>query len=450
VRAKSSAAVFALFACLACVSALSRPASAAPFDLTGTDWEGCTEFVQLAEAELGAGRVSVVSKIEMRQLKREDALILIHPTRAIDTDALSAFMRHGGRVVLLDDYGTGDTLLRHFGIERVPAPAHPSEELRNNPSFAIAEPASNHPVVKDVSKVVTNHPTGLRHAELSPVLKIRSADGNDVLLALAGAVGQGRFLAVGDASIVIDSMLRYPGNRAFARALVHYATDDDNWGKRGGNVYIAANDFEIRGRFGESASFWDDLDDARRDAVDSIEQVRRSGMPAGASYVLAVAIGLAVVIWVGSRAGKPHRPIVPRFLRGTPVAIQGGIAGHAAVIGAPGTSRVLAMLELKSALEEGMCALLALDAPPGSDALLLKLAAAGLLPDEDLRALKALLLRLSNVETASLSRQHLPRGDQPGFRAGPGKIRDREVLSVAKTVERLLATARAAAKSSAA
>ncbi len=449
-RAKSSAAVFALFACLACVSALSRPASAAPFDLTGTDWEGCTEFVQLAEAELGAGRVSVVSKIEMRQLKREDALILIHPTRAIDTDALSAFMRHGGRVVLLDDYGTGDTLLRHFGIERVPAPAHPSEELRNNPSFAIAEPASNHPVVKDVSKVVTNHPTGLRHAELSPVLKIRSADGNDVLLALAGAVGQGRFLAVGDASIVIDSMLRYPGNRAFARALVHYATDDDNWGKRGGNVYIAANDFEIRGRFGESASFWDDLDDARRDAVDSIEQVRRSGMPAGASYVLAVAIGLAVVIWVGSRAGKPHRPIVPRFLRGTPVAIQGGIAGHAAVIGAPGTSRVLAMLELKSALEEGMCALLALDAPPGSDALLLKLAAAGLLPDEDLRALKALLLRLSNVETASLSRQHLPRGDQPGFRAGPGKIRDREVLSVAKTVERLLATARAAAKSSAA
>ena len=173
-------------------------------------------------------------------------------------------------------------------------------------------------------------------------------------------------------------------------------------------------------------------------------------MPAAASYVLAVALGLAVVIWVGSRAGKPHRPIVPRFLRGTPVALQGGIAGHAAVIGAPGTSRVLAMLELKSALEEGMSALLALDSPPGSDALLLKLEAARLLPHEDLRALKALLLRLSNVETASLSRQHLPRGDQPGFRAGPGKIRDREVLSVAKTVERLLATARAAAKSSAA
>ncbi len=446
-RAKS-AAILALLACLACLCALPHIARAGPFDLTGTDWEGCTDFVQLAEAELGPSRVSIVSKIEMRQLKREDALILIHPTRALDTDALSSFMRHGGRVILLDDYGTGDTLLRHFGIERVAAPAHPNEELRNNPAFAIAEPASNHPVVKDVTRVVTNHPTGLRHAELSPVLKIRSKDGDDVLLALAGAVGQGRFLAVGDASIVIDDMLRYPGNRALARALVHYATDDDNWGKRGGNVFIAANDFEMRGRFGENASIWDDIDDAKREALDSIEQVRRSGMPAGASYVFAVVLGLAVVIWVGSRAGKPHRPITPRFLRGTPLAVQGGIAGHAAVIGAPGTSRILALLELKSALEEGMCAVLGLDYPPGTDALVAKLVAGRLLPDEDVHAIKELLLRLSNVETAALSRQNAQ--NEGASRVAVGKIRDREVLAVAKTVGRLLAKARASAKANAA
>jgi hypothetical protein len=444
VRAKS-AAILALFACAVCFFALARLAHAGPFDPSGTDWEGCTDFVQLAEAELGPSHVQVVSKIDMRQLKREDALILIHPTRALDTDALSSFMRHGGRVILLDDYGTGDTLLRHFGIERVPSPPHPSEELRNNPAFALAEPASNHPVVKDVSRVVTNHPTGLRHAELSPVLKIRSVDGDDVLLALAGAVGQGRFLAVGDASIVIDEMLRYPGNRTFARALVHYATDDDNWGKRGGTVFIAANDFEMRGRFGENASFWDDIDDARREAVDAIEQVRRTGMPSAASYVLAVAIGLAVVIWVGSRAGKPHRPIVPRFLRGTPLALQGGIAGHAAVVGASGTSRVLAMLELKSALEEGICAVLALDSPPGTDALVANLTAARLLPDEDVRAIKELLLRLSNVETAALSRQNAG-----GSRVAVNKIRDHEVLAVAKTVDRLVAKARDSAKANAA
>jgi hypothetical protein len=132
-------------------------------------------------------------------------------------------------------------------------------------------------------------------------------------------------------------------------------------------------------------------------------------------------------------------------LRGTPIAVQGGLAGHAAVIGAPTTTRILAMLELKSALEEGMCAVLALDSPPGTDALVAKLAAGRLLPDEDVRAMRELLLRLSNVETAALSRQNAA-----GSRAAVGKIRDREVLAVAKTVERLLATARAAAKASAA
>ncbi len=445
-RAKP-AAILALIACLLGLCALSTSARAAPFDLTGTDWEGCTEFVQLAEAELSPSRVSVVSKIDMGQLKREDALILIHPTRALDTDALASFMRHGGRVILLDDYGTGDALLRHFGIERVAAPAHPAEELRNNPAFAIAEPASNHPVVKDVTRIVTNHPTGLRHAELSPVLKIRSKDGDDVLLALAGAVGQGRFLAVGDASVVIDQMLRYPGNRTLARALVRYATDDDNWGKRGGNVYFAANDFEMHGRFGESSTIWDDLDDMRREVIDAIEGVRRTGMPPAAAYVLAVAVGLAVVIWVGSRAGKPHRPITPRFLRGRSGRDSRGggrprrghrRARHVARLGDARAQKRARRGDVRAA-----CPRFA----PGTDALVAKLGQAHLLPAEDLRAIKELLLRLSNVETAALSRQ-TPAGTRRGVAVG--KIRDRDVLAVAKEVGALLATARAAAQAPAA
>jgi hypothetical protein len=428
-----SALAIALVSCI-----VATRANASPFDLAGQDWEGCGELVQLAQVELGGGavgaaRVVVTKRLDMHEVKREDAIVILHPERTLDTDSLASFMRHGGRVILLDDYGTGDRLLAHFGIQRVPAPERPVESLRGNPQFAIAEPASNHPVVHDVSRVVTNHATGVKHPDLSPVLKIRSADGNDVLLAEAGAVGQGRFLAVGDASIVINSMMRYPGNRAFARALVRYATDDDTWGKRGGRLFLVSGDFEQKGAFGDDSALGEEMAEWRRSALDALEKMRREGMPPGAAYLLAVAIGLAIVIWVGARAGKTHRASTPRFVRKLPVALQGGVAGHAAVVGAPSTSRVLAMLELKSALEEDLCGLLDLDHAPGVDELVTRAAKAGVLDAEGLRALKRLLLRMANVEMLALSKQS----------GALERVRDREIVAVSREAKELLRQAHA-------
>src|SRR5262249_51836678 len=161
-----------------------------------------------------------VSTLDLRQLRREDGVVLVHPERVIDADELMAYMRAGGRLVLLDDYGTGDALLARFGIRRVPLPSRPAEMLRGNPALAIAEPASVHPAVRHASRVVVNHGTGLAHPALSPVLVVRGESEPDVLFAVAGAVGQGRLLAVGDASVAINGMMRYPGNRALAVALV--------------------------------------------------------------------------------------------------------------------------------------------------------------------------------------------------------------------------------------
>jgi hypothetical protein len=285
---------------------------------------------------------------------------------------------------------------------------------------------------------VTNHATGLKHPDLSPVLKIRGVGEPDVLVAEAGAVGQGRFLAVGDASIVINAMLRYPGNKAFARAILRYATDDDTWGKRGGRLFLVTNDFEMKGTYGNDSALSDELSEWKRAAQDALETVRREGLPSTAAYLMAVAVGLAVILWVGSRAAKTHRAVPPRFVRSIPIVAQGGVAGHAAVIGAPSTSRVLAMLELKSALEEDLCGLLDLEQAPPHDVLLQKVRSAGLLDEEGLRVLKQLLLRMANVETIVLSR----RG------SALERIRDREVLATAAMVRNLLQAAHARAKAS--
>jgi hypothetical protein len=428
-----------------------RGAFAAPFDWSGRDWEGCGELVDLARSELGPSRVIVTSRLDLHALKPSDGILLIHPERSLDVEAYARFLKAGGRLVLLDDYGTGDALLAHFGMERVPMPEHPAEALRGNPSFAIAEPAGNHPVVADVARVVTNHATGIRHPDLTPVLEVRSAagersapgaaSGHPVLLAVAGAVSSGRLLAVGDASIVMNSMLRYAGNKTFARNLLHYVADDEpaqGGGLGKGHVYLVEGAFDQVGTFGETEeSPWAARLRALKDALLS---VRNQGFPPPLAYFFAVLVGLGIVWWTGSRAGRPHRIVVPRFTRPIPLAQQGGVAGHAALIGAAHTPRILAILELKSALEEELCAALGLDENPGHVELLSALGSPpaswrGRVAPEAIAHLKGLLLRLAQIETLMLSQRS-------GASMAP--VRDREVLATSREVDRILLAVREA------
>jgi len=406
---------------------MEAPAGAAPFDARGEDWEGLSQLVRMAESQLGPHRVVITSTLNLRELTREDGVVLVHPERVLDPDGLTSFMRAGGRLVLLDDYGTGDGLLARFGIRRVPLPGRPAEMLRGNPALAIAEPASSHPAVRDVGRVVTNHATGLEHPALSPVLVVRGEGEPDVLLAVAGAVGQGRLLAIGDSSVAINAMMRYPGNRALAAALVRYATEDDVWGKRNGKLYVLVNDVEITGSFGDDSRMGGAAGDLRRALVDALESLRREGMPPLAAYLAAVGVGLGVVVWTSSRAGRTHKSAIPRFVRRVPAVAQGGVAGHAAIISAPGTSRVLAILELKSALEEDLATRLGLDRAPAHDELVSRLRSAQLLDAEQAASLARLLASLARIEGLLVVRR----------RGAADRVRDSDVVAMAQRVRDL-------------
>ena len=49
----------------------------------------------------------------------------------MDAEETTAFMKSGGRLAILDDYGLGDETLRRFHIERTSAPSRPVAALRN-------------------------------------------------------------------------------------------------------------------------------------------------------------------------------------------------------------------------------------------------------------------------------------------------------------------------------
>ncbi len=381
--------------------AFARSAAAAPFDPNGTDWEGCQRLVEIAREELGPTRVIVSDEIDYERLGPSDGLLLLHPEGSYDLDELSAFMRGGGRVALIDDFGDGDRLLERFRIVRGAAPIDPLHMLHGNPQLPIASPASGHPIVADVAQVVLNHPTTVRHAELSSLLRVPRIGGDagpDV--ALAGQVGEGRLVAVGDPSVFINSMMRFPGNRALAKNLAIYLLDGGER-KRESRLTIVFGRFKERGTLG--GGIRGTLRDRMRGLLGAIDGVRRGGFAGASSRVVALGIVVAATIWVVMRAVSRTRIPRPRYA-GLDPEREGALpdprlaplfapAGRFARAGAPSGAGIQVLLE---AVDAAVAAREELATIPRDQAVA-KLAQEGGLGGADARAFSEAYLRLRGV-----------------------------------------------------
>lgn len=387
-------------------------ARGAAFDINDTSWEGCSELLEIARAELGAARVVPLAVIDWDQVRPEDGVIALHPLQPMDADETAAFMKAGGRLAIVDDYGRGNETLRRFHIERSSPPSRPAEALRDRPALAIAEPVIDvvagrstgpHPVVAGVQKLVTNHPTGLLHPNLSPVLHIRAVGEPDVVIAVAGQVGKGRLFAMSDPSAVMNQMLRYPGNRAFAEGLVRYLVDDDGPMLRKGRLFIVANKFDEHGAFGGQTTLRKELDSAAASLADALADARANGFPPWMHVVLAVLVALAASIWALRAGARTYKSPLPRYARRVPLIAQGGAAGRFAMLAAPSSARGLVLLELKSALFESVAHRFALEAEPSPEVLVRLVAGLG---DAALvEALRPVLDAMVRVETAIVAGQ---------------------------------------------
>lgn len=424
-RSRWSAASFArrpvrLLGLLFCALIGIGIARAEPFDAARPGWDSLSVLVGLARAELGPARVVVSPQLDYSTLAPEDALVLVHPVGDLDLASLSRFLHEGGRIVLLDDFGDGDTLLAHFGMMRRPL-GEPSQTLGNRMHLPIARPSGYHPTVADVDQVVLNHASCIDHPDLSSVLEVETRLGEKKAVAVAGAVGKGRLLAVSDSSVFLDSMLRFPGNETFARAVVRYAVEDDVWGKRGGRLLIAREALQQVGVFGEASAATAFLEEATRGLREALQKLRQEGLSGAPALAVAILAALGCVLWVAKRAAKPHAPQQPRFLIPVTALGRGGQPGHVSTLLAKTTPRALALLEHKLAFEEKLAAWLGLpEAPkptaPGTPSLallppqpeLFELLRERGASNAQLAELRQLFFRLSQAETWLLSRGRAP------------------------------------------
>lgn len=386
----------------------ARTARAAVFDIADTEWEGLSEFYQIAKTELGPDRLKPVATLDWGALKPEDGVLFVHPTEAIDPTEASEFMKMGGRLAVVDDFGAGDELLRRFKIQRIQMPGRPVAALRQNPQLPIAEPwleisrgqiGAPHPVVASVKRLVLNHPMALVHPDLSPVLKVRLAGSEgDAIVAVAGQVEKGRLFAMSDPSALINSMLRYPGNRAFSVGLVKYLANDGE--RNGGRLYLVTNAYKQEGSVGGDRSMMQEVESAMRSLGDSLADVRKEGFPPWLLAVFAAGAVALLGVWVGRTSGRPYKSPLPRYARSTPLVSRGGVAGRFAMLAAPSSPKGLVLLELKSALFDAMAERFGLEPSPSGEAVMKAVRTSGLVETTLLSRLDQVVQKMQRTEAA--------------------------------------------------
>ncbi len=389
----------------------ARPAHAA-FEVSDTSWEGGSELFELAKKRLGRERLEIAATLDYSKLTAKDGVVILHPLATLDYAELSAFLRAGGRVALLDDHGSGDAFLARFQIFRVRAPLTPEKTLRANPNLALAEPAvqlvagqeqNRHPITQSVETVVTNHPTALTHPSLTPVLSIAARGEPDATLAVTGIIAnRGRLFAMGDPSAFINLMLRYPGNRKFAEGLLNYLVEPDSWGERGGKLYFVANDFGQRGQFGDRGGALANFGQA---LTDTLEEVHDHGLPDPLPLVLGGAGCLGILAWALLNAARPRPRVTPRYVTAEPLVAQGGPSGRVAVLSAPSTDAALGLSELRGAALELLGERLSLGRGPTAKLVIAEIERRQLLSDEARRDLELTFSELRQIEDRIVKKQ---------------------------------------------
>jgi hypothetical protein len=384
---------------LLCVWLLASNLLAA-FEFTRAAWDSNSALLTQVRGQLGGERVKVWADINWQQLKPQDALLIVHPTHTLSVENLNTFLRAGGRVALIDDFGAAGSLLENFQIHRVAAPTDPLEAFRNRAGLAIArrEPSdasgsSLHPIVREVFQVVTNHATGLEPepgVEWTPLLSIASRSRPPITLAAVGVIGDanacglteaapvtaqcGRLFVMGDPSVFIDLMLHFDGNRKLLQSLTDYLLEDDAWGPRRGTLYIATNAIGERGGSAAREPLAQEIKRISRNISGYFRELSSQGFSSELCLLLA---GLAALVTASvalrATAGRPSA--VPRFVKAQSLLSQGGTAGRNALLSAPSTPPDLVALELKSGAEKYLAAVLGCPIHAGAQEALRQVAA---------------------------------------------------------------------------
>ena len=352
-------------------------------------WDGLDTLLRTARESETA--IQAPDVLDLSQLDPRDALLIVAPDDALPTGALTSFLREGGRIALLDDFGPAERLLAAYQVTRLPAPTGDLPALRSDSSLLIAYPASEHPLVEGVDLLLTNGASALHHRELKPVFTFGHTAS---ALVLAGAVGAGRLVAVGDASLLINQLMTLPSHQRFAKNLLAYLK------RPGGRLLLVDAHTRVEGSYGGSSA----RGISQVDAL--LKRVAHPDLPAGMLSLLGLGLcAIAIVIVVG---GLPRRSPYVRSELLPRASVYAGFAARVALSERDPPNLIWTLLDYRRELTAELTRKLGLTAPVTPASIVDKARGAGL-PDVALTTLESLLARLDQLAASAEAQDKLPR-----------------------------------------
>ncbi|WP_298665825.1 DUF4350 domain-containing protein [uncultured Methanofollis sp.] len=198
-------------------------------------WNGTSSFFSVLE-EVGAHEISDPADLS----NYADATLLIiapaGPPQPVQVAAWREFLARNNTIILCDDFGTGDAMLRALGatIWIHPYPVVSVDRDYSTPAAVAAHPVENTSLLQNVSTVILDRPaaleggdTLLRTSLLSWVDTNRNAtlDGSEEMgrftVSAREQIGGGEVIVVGDPGIFLNSMMGIgKGNKQFIDTLL--------------------------------------------------------------------------------------------------------------------------------------------------------------------------------------------------------------------------------------
>ena len=233
---------------------LSAPlvTTSADFSIYNTGWNGCSRLAvrtyetgdftpNLRLANDREIEVTQRSLLEYSVVPNSTSMVFLGPNQDFGTEEieyLEEFLMDGGKVVLADDYGTGNQLLSGLNTSsRFAGETLFDLSFEKNPEFSVVYDFRDHALTQDLSFVMLNRPTYLRlGSEAVPLMNttegswVERDDGDHRIgkspVMSVEPYGDGELILLSDPSIMINSMLDRLDNEILMMNLLDYISED--------------------------------------------------------------------------------------------------------------------------------------------------------------------------------------------------------------------------------